>query len=51
MDASYVAPHPPREEFVITAVNDTVDEAAGTRSFTLQIYHPGVIWTGKSPRV
>jgi len=33
--------------FKVEAVNDTVDALAGTRSLTLQITHPGVIWTGK----
>ena len=28
-------------------LNDQINEAAGTRSFTLKAYHPGVIWTGK----
>ena len=31
----------------ITAVNDVVDEKAGTRKLTLKIDHPEVIWTGK----
>jgi len=31
--------------FTVSAINDLVDEAAGTRSLTLQIYHPGIIWT------
>ncbi|KZV66959.1 hypothetical protein PENSPDRAFT_755311 [Peniophora sp. CONT] len=33
------------QEFRVHAVNDRVDTVAGTRSFTLQIDHPGVIWT------
>jgi len=31
--------------FKVEAVNDTVDLVAGTRSLTLQITHPGLIWT------
>lgn len=45
---SHVSHAPPTEEFAISAVNDTIDEVAGTRSFTLKVYHPGVIWTGGS---
>jgi hypothetical protein len=33
--------------FKVEAVNDTIDAVAGTRSLTLQITHPGLIWTGK----
>jgi len=29
----------------ITALNDVTDYAVGTRSLTLSIYHPGLIWT------
>lgn len=32
--------------FVIEAVNDVIDEEKQTRSLTLRIRHPGVIWTG-----
>lgn len=32
--------------FAVAAVNDTIDRAAGTRSLTLAITHPGIIWTG-----
>ncbi|KAF8576245.1 hypothetical protein K439DRAFT_1640647 [Ramaria rubella] len=31
--------------FQVSAVNDVVDTTAGTRSLTLQIDHPGIIWT------
>ena len=30
----------------VTAVNDVIDEKAGTRKLTLKIDHPEVIWTG-----
>ncbi|RDX50882.1 hypothetical protein OH76DRAFT_1555381 [Lentinus brumalis] len=32
-------------DFTVTAVNDKIDEAAGTRSFTLLVTHPRIIWT------
>jgi len=35
----------------VEAVNATVDALAGTRSLTLEITHPGLIWTGKSSRL
>ncbi|KAJ7625774.1 hypothetical protein FB45DRAFT_922289 [Roridomyces roridus] len=38
----YVSPF---TSFKLEAVNDVVDFTAGTRSFTLQIHHPGLIWT------
>ncbi|TBU47465.1 hypothetical protein BD309DRAFT_855887 [Dichomitus squalens] len=31
--------------FKVTAVNNTIDEVAGTRSFTLVVTHPSIIWT------
>ncbi|KAI0766101.1 hypothetical protein BD413DRAFT_605949 [Trametes elegans] len=31
--------------FTVTAENDTTDDVAGTRSFTLVVTHPGIIWT------
>ncbi|KAI8985766.1 hypothetical protein BD414DRAFT_462425 [Trametes punicea] len=36
---------PIEHDFTVTAVNDTVDEVAGTRSFTMVVNHPGIIWT------
>ncbi|KAI0046019.1 hypothetical protein FA95DRAFT_1680074 [Auriscalpium vulgare] len=33
------------QQFKVEAVNDKIDEKAGTRSFTLKIVHPGIIWT------
>ncbi|KAF8521632.1 hypothetical protein BU17DRAFT_45701 [Hysterangium stoloniferum] len=32
-------------KFKVTAINNVIDAKAGTRSLTLQIDHPGVIWT------
>ena len=34
-------------DFKVTAINDKIDQIAGTRSFTLVVTHPGIIWTGK----
>ncbi|KAI0343326.1 hypothetical protein BDW22DRAFT_1394270 [Trametopsis cervina] len=31
--------------YSVVAVNDTVDKVAGTRSLTLQVNHPGIIWS------
>jgi hypothetical protein len=31
--------------FRVSAVNEVIDEVAGTRSFTLQVDHPGLLWT------
>ncbi|KAI0332654.1 hypothetical protein GY45DRAFT_1344453 [Cubamyces sp. BRFM 1775] len=36
---------PIEHDFTVTAINDKVDEAAGTRSFTMVVNHPGIIWT------
>ncbi|KAA1470020.1 hypothetical protein DENSPDRAFT_774128 [Dentipellis sp. KUC8613] len=33
------------QAFTVAAVNDTVDLEAGTRSLTVKVTHPGVIWT------
>ncbi|KAH7891014.1 hypothetical protein F5I97DRAFT_2052216 [Phlebopus sp. FC_14] len=45
LDPAYVAPWPPEEQFSVTALNDSIDEVAGTRHLTLKISHPGIIWT------
>ncbi|KAI0705019.1 hypothetical protein C8T65DRAFT_653452 [Cerioporus squamosus] len=36
---------PLEHDFTVTAANDKIDESAGTRSFTLVVSHPGIIWT------
>ncbi|KAI9062799.1 hypothetical protein FKP32DRAFT_1629419 [Trametes sanguinea] len=36
---------PIEHDFTVTAINDQVDEVAGTRSFTMVVTHPGIIWT------
>ncbi|KAG6901677.1 hypothetical protein C0995_009232 [Termitomyces sp. Mi166 len=46
VDPSYVSPWTATGNgFSISAIDDVKDLAAGTRSLTLQIDHPGVIWT------
>jgi len=35
----------PEHDFSVSAINEVVDKAAGTRSFTLVVRHPGIIWT------
>jgi hypothetical protein len=46
VDPTYVSPWASGELFTVTALNDVIDTVAGTRSLTIQVYHPGVIWTG-----
>ncbi|KAF9264544.1 hypothetical protein L218DRAFT_958254 [Marasmius fiardii PR-910] len=46
VESDYVSPwSTPKMEFAIRAVNDVIDREAGTRSLTLQVDHPGLIWT------
>ncbi|KAJ8519321.1 hypothetical protein ONZ45_g3731 [Pleurotus djamor] len=45
IDPQYVSPWASGNQFTVQAVNDVVNLAEGTRSLTLKIYHPGVIWT------
>lgn len=45
LDPAYDAPWPPEEQFTVSAVNDTLDENKGTRTMTLKIDHPGIMWT------
>ncbi|KAF7431225.1 hypothetical protein PC9H_006946 [Pleurotus ostreatus] len=45
VDPTYVSPWASGNTFTVSAINDVTDFAQGTRSFTLRIYHPGVIWT------
>ncbi|KAI0262019.1 hypothetical protein BGY98DRAFT_1192657 [Russula aff. rugulosa BPL654] len=46
VEPGFVSPFATGERgFKIEAVNDTVDVLAGTRSLTLEITHPGLIWT------
>lgn len=50
IDPSFISPFAKGgdREFTLKAVNDKIDEKAGTRSLTLEIDHPGIIWTGTS---
>jgi hypothetical protein len=32
---------------MVSAVNDTFNESKGTRTMTLKIDHPGIMWTGE----
>ena len=34
------------DKFTVLAENDIQDVASGTRSLTLKVFHPGLIWTG-----
>ncbi|KAH8104118.1 hypothetical protein BXZ70DRAFT_924624 [Cristinia sonorae] len=38
----------PDHKFSVRAVNESIDLKAGTRSFTLVVTHPGIIWTAIS---
>ncbi|EST09337.1 Peptidase M28 [Kalmanozyma brasiliensis GHG001] len=41
----YAAPAPESNHFTVKAVNEVLDVEAGTRSLTLEMTHPGVIWS------
>ncbi|TFK34083.1 hypothetical protein BDQ12DRAFT_690347, partial [Crucibulum laeve] len=45
VEPGYASPWVNNQGFVVSAVNDVKDVAAGTRSLTLQVSHPGLIWT------
>lgn len=45
LDPAYDAPWPPAEQFMVSAVNNTFNESKGTRTMTLKIDHPGIMWT------
>ncbi|KAI0032979.1 hypothetical protein K488DRAFT_48677 [Vararia minispora EC-137] len=47
VETGFVSPHAGGQEkaFVVRAKNDVVDAKAGTRSLTLEIVHPDIIWT------
>ncbi|KAJ7131725.1 hypothetical protein C8R43DRAFT_1024401 [Mycena crocata] len=45
-DPEYSSPWiAPDTSFSLSAINDVTDLVAGTRSFTLKVDHPGLIWT------
>ncbi|PWN50705.1 hypothetical protein IE53DRAFT_386978 [Violaceomyces palustris] len=41
----YASPAPSSQHFKIEAIDEVVDLAAGTRRVTLEIQHPGIIWS------
>ncbi|GAC98044.1 hypothetical protein PHSY_005632 [Pseudozyma hubeiensis SY62] len=41
----YASPAPETNHFTVKAVNEVIDLEAGTRSLTLEMNHPGVIWS------
>ncbi|KAF8624137.1 hypothetical protein AX17_007200 [Amanita inopinata Kibby_2008] len=45
VEYGYVSPWASGNNFSVTAVNDVKDFASGTRSLTLEVHHPGLIWT------
>ena len=45
MEPGYVSPWVEEQAFVVSAVNDVKDLVAGTRSLTIKVDHPGLIWT------
>ncbi|EGN96948.1 hypothetical protein SERLA73DRAFT_57990 [Serpula lacrymans var. lacrymans S7.3] len=45
LDPSYMTSLPAEDKFTVTAINHSIDETAGTRTLTLAIDHPGIIWT------
>ena len=48
IESGFVSPFATGERaFKVEAVNDIIDATAGTRSLTLEITHPGLIWTGE----
>ena len=49
MEPGYVSPWAEEQAFVVSAVNDVKDLVAGTRSLTIKVDHPGLIWTSTFP--
>lgn len=45
VEPGYVSPWVKEQAFVVSAVNDVKDLVAGTRSLTIKVDHPGLIWT------
>lgn len=42
----YVSPWTSEEGFSVSAINNFHDTEAGTRSLTLEVKHPGIVWSG-----
>ena len=38
---------PPDHNFVVSAIDNFVDEEKGIRNLTLVVHHPGIIWTSE----
>lgn len=46
VERSYKSPWVADQQFSVSAINDIRDTDAGTRSLTLEVKHPGLIWSG-----
>jgi hypothetical protein len=46
VDQNYQSPWIADHRFSVSAINDIRDTDAGTRSLTLEVKHPGLIWSG-----
>jgi hypothetical protein len=46
VDEGYVSPWASDQSFSVSAIDHFRDSEAGTRSLTLEIKHPGIIWSG-----
>ena len=44
-ETKYASPAPASQHFIIHAVDEKIDFEAGTRRVTLEIDHPGIIWS------
>lgn len=42
----YVSPWASEQGLVVSAINDFRDTEAGSRSLTIQVKHPGIVWSG-----
>ncbi|KAJ3576559.1 hypothetical protein NP233_g353 [Leucocoprinus birnbaumii] len=45
----YASPWATEQPFSVSAINDFRDTEAGTRSLTLEVKHPGIVWSGAFP--
>lgn len=44
-NTKYASPAPEANHFTVKATNEIIDIEAGTRSLTLEMNHPGIIWS------
>lgn len=51
VDEGYASPWTADQRFSVSAINNYHDTEAGTRSLTLEVKHPGIIWSGTSTRL